>query len=766
LKVDNPYRMMNFRKSCLVILLIFSALVMCNCSGGSGNTGDSRFENADGLPVFKGDWLIHYVDHSAGLLEHKLDDKKFISLHNGLISRSFVVEPNLACIRYRNLMTGEALLRGVKPEALITINGEEFEVGGLEGQVDYAYIKPTDIGCLTSNLNAFQFTGYSTNPITKRMEWLRKPYGDSTMPWPPEGIELVLNFTPPTGLNGKFPDLKIAVHYEIYDGIPLIAKWLTIENTGSQKITINSFSSELLAAVEYQVSEELSPPTQWLPPNIHVETDMAFLCKPDYAVFWEPDPEYLTQVHYTRETPCLLNVKPPFGIDVDVPGGESFESFRTWELIYDATDRERKSLSLRKMYRVIAPWVTENPIFMHAANADPEKIKKNIDQCAEVGFEMVIMTFGSGLDMENDSPEYIAKYKELAEYAHSRGIELGGYSLLASRRISDKEDVIIPEDLKVRFLYGQVNTGQGVDRVQAKPIFSHSPCLESEWGQEYFEKVRNFYEKTGMDILEHDGSYPGDVCASTKHPGHMGLQDSQWQQWKRITAFYNWCRGKGIYLNVPDWYFLSGSSGICMTYREDNNALPRERQIILNRQNIFDGTWNKPPSMGWMFVPLMSYKGGGSDAVIEPIEENLDVYEKHLSQNFTSGVQACYRGPRLYDTARSKSTVKKWVDFYKKYRKILDSEIIHLRRPDGWDYDAIMHVNPHGKEKGLLVIHNPLDEEITRNIPVNLYYTGLSANVIISEKDENPVKYNLDRQYEVTIPVNIPAKGHTWFVIR
>ena len=53
-----------------------------------------------------------------------------------------------------------------------------------------------------------------------------------------------------------------------------------------------------------------------------------------------------------------------------------------------------------------------------------------------------------------------------------------------------------------------------------------------------------------------------------------------------------------IYLNVPDHYFLSGSTKSGMGYREDNWSLPREQQLIHTRQNIFDGTWQKLPSMG------------------------------------------------------------------------------------------------------------------------------------------------------------------------
>ena len=88
----------------------------------------------------------------------------------------------------------------------------------------------------------------------------------------------------------------------------------------------------------------------------------------------------------------------------------------------------------------------------------------------------------------------------------------------------------------------------------------------------------------------------------------------------RIADFYKWCRAKGIYLNVPDYYFLSGSNKTGMGYRETNWSLPREQQEIIERQNIYDGTWTKTPSMGWMFVPLVEYHGGGKAATIEPLK--------------------------------------------------------------------------------------------------------------------------------------------------
>ena len=105
-------------------------------------------------------------------------------------------------------------------------------------------------------------------------------------------------------------------------------------------------------------------------------------------------------------------------------------------------------------------------------------------------------------------------------------------------------------------------------------------------------------------------------------------------------------------------------------------------------------------------------------------------------------------------------------DFYKKYRQILDGDIIHLRRPDGRDYDAILNVDPSGEIKGLLMVYNPLEEDINKEIRVNLYYTGLSNTAMIAEQDGKSERYNLDREFNVDIPVSVPARSQTWYVIR
>jgi hypothetical protein len=152
--------------------------------------------------------------------------------------------------------------------------------------------------------------------------------------------------------------------------------------------------------------------------------------------------------------------------------------------------------------------------------------------------------------------------------------------------------------------------------------------------------------------------------------------------------------------------------------------------------------------------------------MLEPLDQNLEWYELNLVQLLGSGCQANLRANRLYDTERTRQMVRKWVDWYKKYRAILSSDIIHVQRPDGRDLDCLLHVNPLLPEKGLVLFFNPLAETITRKIRLPLYYTGLSDTAYIREQETSETKlYPLDRDYRVELTVTLPARGVSWYVI-
>jgi len=231
-------------------------------------------------------------------------------------------------------------------------------------------------------------------------------------------------------------------------------------------------------------------------------------------------------------------------------------------------------------------------------------------------------------------------------------------------------------------------------------------------------------------------------------------------------SLYHWCNENGVYVNAPDWYFMDGTNKIAIGYREVNFSLPRENQKILNRQNIYDGLWEKTPSMSWGFVPLTKYQGGGPEAVLEPLSEHLKDYEQLMMQYYGAGVQACYRGPRLYDTEKTKQTVNTVINWYKKYRDILNSDIVHLRRADGRDWDGWMHVNPQLKTKALIMLFNPMKETITRTVKIPLYYTGIATAAALKEKGATIKNYTLNRNYEVELAFTIAPESYTWYTVE
>jgi hypothetical protein len=277
--------------------------------------------------------------------------------------------------------------------------------------------------------------------------------------------------------------------------------------------------------------------------------------------------------------------------------------------------------------------------------------------------------------------------------------------------------------------------------------------------------LKTFLSQTGFDLLEHDGPYPGDVCASTVHPGHKGLDDSQWRQMELQKELYRWCNARGIYVNAPDWYYEDGTNKAPLGYREMNFTLSRAQQKILNRQNIYDGLWERMPSMCWGFVPLTEYHEGGAESVLEPLSKHLGDYRQLMVQYYGAGVQACYRGPRLYDTDSTRLMVKGVVDWYKRYREMLNADVLHLRRADGKDWDGIMHVRSDGPKRALAMLYNPLDSPIRRRIELPLYYTGLDKVAAIRVEDGPAITYTLDRFYKTGVDVTIPAGGYTWLVV-
>jgi concanavalin A-like lectin/glucanase superfamily protein len=712
-----------------------------------------------------GDWLITPINKpvKVSLQKNSNGTSALLMISNGLISRSFYISGNSACVSLKNLSNGAEYVRAVKPEARVMIDSAWYDIGGLTGQPEKAYLQSNWYADMYPDPNAFHFTGMELLKPEARYPWQVK-FNAVKTDWPPKGVHMVMHYSSPAAIHA----VTIDIHYEVYEGMPVIRKWFTVKNGNNTELVVNKMDCEVLAIAQDQRN------------RLHVESDYSFAAvnntthasgstlypsgdTNNVARFgngttqWQVDRDYNTWATHNPAEDLFLG-NPHFNLLVStlafgpaqaVAAGGRFESFSTFELLLDSDDRERQTMAHRKLYRRLAPQVTESLLTGGITSNDPAKLKSFIDQMHELGFERLDVMAWPGISHDNLDTGYIALWKDISNYGAARQIVVGGYELqIASRGRGAEFDCI------------DVNTG--------KPgsYFGQSVCIASKWQDIYFPKMWKFFDATGLRSYNMDGPYHGDACAATDHPHHAGYQNSQWQQWKFQVKVLNELQRRNMYVPIPDWYFLNGQSATGMGYREASANLTPQQQLLLGRQYIYDGTWHKAPTMGWMTLQLTGFYSNDPRIGLEPLSANLARYELGLFQHLASGAQFTVRGNRLYDTPGTKQMVKKWTSWFKKYREILTSDIIHLARPNGRDLDAIFHVNPTGLVKGMVIIFNPTDKAIETSFKLPLYYTGLRSKARVREQEGAQKEYTLDDERAVHVPVKISAGWFTWLVIE
>ena len=291
------------------------------------------------------DWLIKPTEKKASIF---IKNKQLI-LDNGLVRRVFLLDPNVSCISYTNLSSGQELLRSIEPEARLVFNGTSYNVGGLSGQKEKAYLRLEVENNLQKKDSDFVFTNYSISEIKPFINW--KPNTWLTNPNQAKGKTVTLHFI------SNLPALKnilVQVHYELYDGLPLMTKWVSIENKSNASIKINRVVNEVLGLVEEESAVVGKPEEMKKQHGIYFETNYAFNNAMRYDIsdqttHWKTDLKYTSQVNYNFETPCLLEIYPEKAPGIALAPNEVFKSVRTNELLMDSYDRQRRGLILKKM---------------------------------------------------------------------------------------------------------------------------------------------------------------------------------------------------------------------------------------------------------------------------------------------------------------------------------------------------------------------------------------------------------------------------------
>ncbi len=347
------------------------------------------------------DWLIESSKQKAAV--YYAADKSGIILYNGLTKRTFTFKPGFACVDYKNASNGQQLLRSIKPEAKIVIDDKNYNVGGLYGQTENAYLLPQWINNLTINDADFIYKNFTVTDIKPFLNWKCTTWASNKQQ--ATGKMLTVFFE---GNREAIKNISIEINYEIYDGLPLITKSLTLKNNSNKIIKLNRVINEVLGIVEEESAVVGSEAKMEKQHGIYIESNYAFNNSMNYDVsdqttHWQKDTTYTSQVNYNLTTPCLLQAYPENAPGIELQPGEVFHSIRTNELLMDSYDRERRGLMIQQMYRTIAPWTTQSPIFMHLVSKNDDEVYNAVDQCAATGYEALILSFGSHCNMERNT---------------------------------------------------------------------------------------------------------------------------------------------------------------------------------------------------------------------------------------------------------------------------------------------------------------------------------------------------------------------------
>ncbi len=582
-----------------------------------------------------------------------------VTLENGLIKRS--VNVNSGTVSLSNPQTGTEYLGSNISDIELTVNGKE---------IDF--------------YNDTHFIGSEKIPTVADVHYVPTKCATEKMPYPAKGEAIRLVY------DGD--DFQYHVIYEIFDNIPVICKRLHILNKSGKKAVINRYANDVLKIPE--------------------DKYRMFYGETSYNGGCALNSNRTLSVRYEEG---ILRMMFDIGPDADLDSGETFTGLRSYELVHTAKYYEQKMIEVKQMYRRIAPWVLESPFIYHILSDNSFRLRKAMDEITEIGFDALIQSFGSGVNLESRREGYIKKHRSIYDYGKGKGLEVGGYTLAI---VKNYRPVKGPEC-----------------NVYADPKGKIMRCLASEWSVQYWQDILNFYDQTGANAIEIDGPYHFYQCKGGKTHLHKGLSDSRYLQWKLSTEdVFKELRKRNVYINTPDWMFLNGTNKTGIGYEEIAFSEPRKHQLISSRIYNYKGTFGKIPSMGWSFIPLSVYHGGGKAAAFAPLGKNIFDYEWSVFQHVMSGVLPCFRGKRLFDDEASKQMLKKWVSFYKKYSRIINGITVHFMPPvidendkgRTKDLDCILNVVPDGEVRGVLAVFNQTDREIKKTVKVPLYYANIA----------------------------------------
>ena len=190
------------------------------------------------------DWLVTPPSTPTTLKPWSERGLSGVELSNGLLSRRFITKPAFATWDFVSLLEDSgpsSLLRGVAPETVVTLDGTAYNVGGLLGNASFPALKTSPFlnrsalaASAAADPAAFRYVSHSTAAPVAPFSWTPGVRGSpSNVAWPPKGLRLDVVFEAPPTAPAAVRAVRVVVHYELYQGRPILAKWVSVSHNGS-----------------------------------------------------------------------------------------------------------------------------------------------------------------------------------------------------------------------------------------------------------------------------------------------------------------------------------------------------------------------------------------------------------------------------------------------------------------------------------------------------------------------------------------------------
>lgn len=742
-----------------------------------------------------------------------------ITLTNGIVTRTLARDSASGDTLYTASLRTAAgeKLAAVVAEAAFEVNGRTVLVGGRgpapAGAVRLQYTGGVRVG-----------TPATLHPFTPGAR------GSSAgTVWPPRGARLeVDHMSPCSAVNAGGGQFNTTIAYEVYDNTASFGKTVSIRHSCALPLRVCNMTTDLLVLrrdgdVDWQSDASIAQG------GISVIDSPAGQAAHTYGY----------QAVVSRFSDMVAMRGP--GLSMFAADDEPFTSFLTVETVHDAPrppatahGMGRRGLETTRSIRTLAPQTTQSPVTAEVVcvggaelpPSDPRvgfdcydaagtaAVHIMIDQAADVGVEVLVFaqnmnnTWRSMVGNEFQSEANISWFRDIVAHAQARGIEVGAYQLLRNARSAAALNQCAPlhagkmsmsgfdtMDLLPPLGTGRSCHNQGCGLGDGGPGCC-SLCAATTFYDAMEKTMLEFWDDTGMTVVEQDGAETSTPCSNASHTHHHGLNDSMWAQWRRVhRTFHAYLERGGFIMGMPGHLFEGGQAKVPGGYDEMTWSLPRWRWIARQRQRMIADPQLRDQSVSngirYYITPLVPYHpseaigdcrlaescrwkpvvGYESTATLEPLDEHLVELEWALSQTFGTGIMSVLRGYRLYQGERSRAVMAKWIGWFKRYRRVLTTEFVTLSWTNETGVDAILHRAPQGyypdvKERALAVAWNTRNETVVANLTLPLYFAGLTTSALVREKEGASRLLRLDANFSCGVAATMPPLSITYFVVE